>query len=227
MSVYSFVRVAGGFLMRVFFPLKIYGAENITNEGNTVVICNHLSAMDVPTVGLVYKDKTYFLAKKEWYKNKLVVWFFNKMGGIPVDRDNTDLQSAKACLTVLKKNGRLCIFPEGTRNKNGTELQPFHAGAGLFAFRSKSQIQPIILLKKPKIFRKTRVYVGKVFVFSEYYDKKGDSALNELLLEKMQLEMKNAQNFLRETVQAEKNKKAKKSKKSKKSETPNNDAELN
>ncbi len=213
MSFYSVFRPIGGFLMHVFFPFKIYGKENICADGNTVVICNHLSGMDVPIVGLVYPDKTYFLAKKEWYGNKFVSWFFNKMGGIPVDRENTDLQSAKACLSVLKKGGRLCIFPEGTRNKNGTELQPFHAGAGLFAFRSKSQIQPIILLNKPKVFRKTRVYVGKTFDFSEYYDKKGDSSLNELLLEKMKTEMQSAQSFLRETVEKEQIKKDKKRKK--------------
>lgn len=223
MSFYSFCRAVGGTFFRIVFPYKVYGAKNVYAGGNLVVISNHLSAIDVPTVALLYKDKTYFLAKKEWFNNKLYAWLFNKLGGIPVDRENTDLQSARACLTVLKKNGRLCIFPEGTRNKAGTELLPFHAGAGLFAFRSKSVVQPVILLEKPRAFKKTRVFVGEPFDFSEFYDKKTDANLNELLLEKMRLEMLNAQSELKKTVSAEKQKKQKKQKNKRKTSKTESD----
>lgn len=215
MSFYSFCRVVGGAFVRAVFPFKVYGAENIYEGGNLVVISNHFSSADVPIVALLYKDKTYFLAKKEWYANKFYAWLFNKLGGIPVDRENTDLQSAKACLTVLKKNGRLCVFPEGTRNKTCTELLPFHAGAGLFAFRSKSVIQPIIIYKKPKAFKKTKVFVGKPFDFSQFYDKKTDSNLNEKLLEKMRAEMLSAQAEFRNIVENERQKKLSERKKSK------------
>lgn len=215
MSFYSFCRAVGGTFFRIVFPFKVYGAQNIYGGGNLVVISNHLSAIDVPTLALLYKDKTYFLAKKEWFNNKLYAWLFGKLGGIPVDRENTDLQSARACLTVLKKNGRLCIFPEGTRNKTEAELLPFHAGAGLFAFRSKSVIQPVIILKKPRAFKKTKVFVGEPFDFSQFYDKKADSNLNEKLLEKMRQEMLSAQAELKKAVSAEKQKKLKNERKAK------------
>ncbi len=221
MSIYSFLRPIGWLWMRIFYPFKVYGKENIVNDGNTVVICNHLSTIDVPIVALIYKNKTYFLAKKEWYNKKFRSWFFDKMGGIPVDRDHVDMESAKKCLTVLKKGGRLCVFPEGTRNKNGTELMPFHGGAGVFAFRSKSQIQPVIIEKKPKIFKKTRVYVGKTFDFSDFYDKKSDADLNEKLTRKMFFEMQNAQKTFFEILKAEKDKK--RGKKNKKAKNGKND----
>lgn len=215
MSLYSFLRPIGWLWMRIFYPFKVYGKENIKNDGNTVVICNHLSTIDVPIVDLIYKDKTYFLAKKEWYNKKFRSWFFDKMGGIPVDRDHVDMESAKKCIGTLKKGGRLCIFPEGTRNKNGTELMPFHGGAGVFAYKCKSQIQPVIIAEKPKMFKKTPVYVGKTFDFSDYYDKKSDSDLNELLTEKMFSEMKTAQAAFYATLNEEKQKKSEKKRKNK------------
>ena len=215
MSFYSFLRPIGWLWMRIFYPFKVYGKENITNDGNTVVICNHLSTIDVPIVDLVYKGKTYFLAKKEWYNKKFRSWFFDKMGGIPVDRDHVDMESAKKCIGTLKKGGRLCVFPEGTRNKNGTELMPFHGGAGVFAYKCKSVIQPVIIAKKPKMFKTTPVYVGKTFDFSDYYDKKSDSDLNERLTEKMFSEMKNAQAEFMRILEAENQKKSEKKRKNK------------
>ena len=127
----------------LFYPIKVFGKENITHEGNVVVICNHLCKVDVPYVGYLFKGKTFYLAKKEWFKNKFLSWAFTQMGGIPVDREKADLESTKKALGVLKSGKRLCIFPEGTRNKNSTEIMPLHGGAGMFAFKTKAKIIPL------------------------------------------------------------------------------------
>ena len=79
----------------LFYPIKVFGKENITHEGNVVVICNHLCKVDVPYVGYLFKGKTFYLAKKEWFKNKFLSWAFTQMGGIPVDREKADLESTK------------------------------------------------------------------------------------------------------------------------------------
>ncbi len=178
------------------YPVKIYGKENIDHSGNIVVICNHLCKVDVPYVGHLFKGKTYYLAKKEWFNNKILAWLFSKMGGIPVNRDKPDLESTKKALSVLKDGKRLCIFPEGTRNKNSTQVMPLHGGAGVFAFKSKSKIIPINIHHKAKFWGKNYIYVGKPFDFSEFYGQRLDSTLNEKLTDKMYDELCKAKNEL-------------------------------
>ena len=189
------------------YPVKVFGKENITHEGNVVVTCNHLCKVDVPYVGYLFKGKTYYLAKKEWFKNKILAWLFGQMGGIPVDRDKADLESTKKALSVLKSGKRLCIFPEGTRNKSGTEIMPLHGGAGMFAFKTKAKIIPINIHHKAKFWGKNYIYVGKPFDFSEYAGQRLDAELNEKLTQKMYEELVNSKNELEEILNNRKNKK--------------------
>ena len=52
---------------KLFYPVKIYGKENLIKKGKCIVACNHLGKADVLVVGALYPDKTIFLSKKEWY----------------------------------------------------------------------------------------------------------------------------------------------------------------
>ena len=56
------------------------------------------------------------MAKKEYFDNKKVAWFFKLVGCIPVDRTKKDENAKTSALNVLKSGHALGIFPEGTRN---------------------------------------------------------------------------------------------------------------
>ena len=76
-------------------------------------------------------------------------------------------------LKILKNGHKLVIFPEGTRNKTGTsDLQELKDGTGFLSVKSKCPIVPVMMLQKAKVFRRTKIMVGKPFYFEEYYDKK-------------------------------------------------------
>ena len=201
-------------MLWICYPLKIYGKENIKHDGNTVIIFNHLCKMDVPMVGYLFKGKTYYLAKKEWFNNKFLAWIFSRMGGIPVDRDKPDLQSTKQALSVLKSGKRLCIFPEGTRNRTGsTDIMPLHGGAGMFAFKTQAKIIPINIHHKAKFWGKNYIYIGKSFDFSEFAGQRLDADLNDKLTEKMYNELVKAKAELEEILAKEKLVKSRKNKK--------------
>ncbi len=194
----------------LFYPFKVCGKENIIQEGNTIIICNHLGKMDVPMVGYIFKGKTYYLAKKEWYNKKWRIWIFDKMGGIPIDRDNPSLETMRTVLKLLKDGKRLCVFPEGTRNKKNTEIQPLHGGAGVFAFKTGAKILPLNIQQHSKIWRKNSIYVGKAFDFSEFKGQKLDAELNEKLTNIMYEQLCKAQAEHQTICYAEKSKKNKK-----------------
>ena len=188
----------------VSYPLKIYGKENITHEGNVVIICNHLCKVDVPFVGYLFKGKTYYLAKKEWFDNKLRGWLFKQLGAIPVDREKPDIASIKKAMAVLNSGKRLCIFPEGTRNRENNDIMPLHGGAGMFAFKSNAKIIPINIHHKAKFWGKNYIYVGKPFDFSEFDGQRFDSELNEKLTQKMYEKLVETKNEHEEILQSRK-----------------------
>lgn len=172
-------------------PYKIYGKENVP-EGGAVMICNHYSALDCAWVANVYNKDIYFLAKKELFKNKFFGWLIKTIGAIPIDRENNDVKSMLTVIRLLKEDHKIAIFPEGTRNKNPdeVELQSVKGGSALFAVKAKKPIVPIMILKKPRMFKRTYMIVGKPFEFSEYYNKKLTSEdimhMGEVVKQKME-----------------------------------------
>lgn len=154
------------------YPSKVYGKENVP-EGSAVIVCNHYMALDCAFILKAHRDNVYFLAKNELFKKKWLARIIKSYGAIPIDRDNPDMKSIIAAIKVLKAGNKLTIFPEGTRNKTGSnELQEIKGGTVVFAVKAKCPIVPMMIYKKSKLFRKTHIIVGKPFTLEDFYDKK-------------------------------------------------------
>ena len=183
---------------KLVMPTKVVGKKNLPN-GGAVLICNHQSVLDIPTIGLnIYKQQR-FLGKKELFEKKSKARIYKSLGGIPIDRQNPGLDSIKQCLSVLKSDQRLLVFPEGTR-KQQHDLQDFKSGAIMFAIKAKKPIVPMWIDKKPKFFRFNTLRIGKPIYFDEYFGKKlspdEEEQANKLVLDalaelKSQAEAKN------------------------------------
>lgn len=105
---------------------------------------------------VLFKKEAHALAKYELFTNPVAGWFLHKMGAIPVRRGEADIESVKQVLRVLKDGKQLLIFPEGTRNKEGTQqMAEFKTGTARFAIKAKVPIVPMIYYQSPKAFRKT------------------------------------------------------------------------
>ncbi|MBE5756979.1 MAG: 1-acyl-sn-glycerol-3-phosphate acyltransferase [Clostridiales bacterium] len=155
-----------------FYPVKVLGKKNLP-DGGALIVSNHFSAIDPAIMHRVYYKDIYFLAKKEIYEKKIWHGILNRLGAIPIDRENVDLPSMMKAIRTLKEGHKLVVYPEGTRNKTGSnEIQEVKAGAVLFSIKAKKPIVPVIAYKKSKLFRRTYLYVGEPFEFSEFYDKK-------------------------------------------------------
>lgn len=160
------IRIAG-----LFYPIKVYGAENIP-EGSALFACNHFSAMDCLYILSLRVDGVKFLAKKEIFKNKLFAKILRAYGGIAIDRENPEMRSLMEAIKVLKNGKKLTIFPEGTRNKTGSDqLQNLKGGTAVFAVKAKCPIVPIMIYKKARLFVRNKMIIGKPFTLEEYYSK--------------------------------------------------------
>ena len=147
--------------IHLLFPTKVIGKKNLPKKKGVVLTCNHYSNMDCILIDIYLNKKVRFLAKKELFKNKIFAWMLKKYGACPVDREKPDMASFKFALNTLKQNKLLGIFPEGTRNKLNDELQEFKNGAIVFASKADTQIVPMVLYRRSRIFRKNYLIIGE------------------------------------------------------------------
>lgn len=139
---------------KAYYNPKIINKENIPAEGAVVIACNHVHLFDQCLTIMATKRIIHYMAKKEYFEGKLKP-FFEAMGCIAVDRQTTDIKSVKAAMKVLRRNGAIGIFPEGTRNRTDKLLLDFKPGAVAIAKKTDAYIVPCGLTGEYKFRSKT------------------------------------------------------------------------
>ena len=91
---------------------------------------------------LCNKRPIHYMAKKEYFDDKKVAWFFKMSGCIAVDRSKKDPIAKENALKVLENGNCLGLFPEGTRNKTEAFLLPFKYGAVSLAHKTNATLVP-------------------------------------------------------------------------------------
>lgn len=139
---YRFNRVFLGAIFKLYYNPKLIGKENIPKEGAMVIAGNHMHLYDQCLAIIATKRGIHYMAKREYFDDKKVAWFFKGNGCISVDRSKKDPKAVELALSVLKDNGAIGIFPEGTRNKTEEFLLPFKFGAVSMAKKTDAYIVP-------------------------------------------------------------------------------------
>ena len=152
-------------------PFRYFGNKK-PPEGACIFISNHYAMLDPVYAAALTWEGIHFIAKRELFDSKFMGFFVRNGRVISVNRDGNDARGLLDCFKCLKNGEKLCIFPEGTRNKTDEEMLPFHPGAAVMAIKCKAPIIPIVIYKKPKFFRRTHVLIGEPIELSEYYGKK-------------------------------------------------------
>jgi 1-acyl-sn-glycerol-3-phosphate acyltransferase len=165
----NFARI---FVMPFFWllkPFRFYGHKKV-QDGACLYVCNHYTLYDFVYSMPTTWEGIHYIAKKENFETPIVRGIFRKIKAISVNRDGNDVRGMLDAFKCLKNNEKVAIFPEGTRNKTDAEMLPFHHGASVIAVKNRVPIVPIMLYKKPRLFRMAHVLVGEPFELSEYYD---------------------------------------------------------
>jgi len=124
------------------FRLRIYGQENLIEDGPAILASNHASYLDPPLVGVSCRKDIYFLARKTLFEKPVFGPLIAQLNTVPVDRDRGDVGAIRAMIKLLKSGNRVLVFPEGTRSKDGN-LQPARAGVGLLIAKSLAPVVPV------------------------------------------------------------------------------------
>ena len=171
MKLLNFLRVLVIPIYWLLKPFRFFGGRK-TQDGACVYICNHYGIFDPVYPASTTWEGIHFVAKKEVFTAPVLSGLLRKVKAISVNRDGNDVRALLDCFKCLKNGEKICIFPEGTRNKTGVELQPFRHGAAAIAIKAKVPIIPMMMYKKPRFFRMTHILKGEPVELSEYYDRK-------------------------------------------------------
>ena len=158
-------------LSRVFRPFRYYGNKKV-KDGAYVYVCNHYSIFDCVYPAWTTWEVLHFLAKRENFETPIIGGLARSVRAICANRDGNDVRAILDSMKCLKNGEKICIFPEGTRNKTDEPMLPFHHGAAMLSIKTKTPIIPIMIYKRPRWFRMTHVLVGDPIEFSELYGKK-------------------------------------------------------
>lgn len=127
--------------------------KKIKNSKESVIlISNHQSNLDIPTL-LGYLPLNFaFIAKKEMRTWPLIGKWMRALNCIFLDRKNArqGMKDMKEAMNKVKEGYSYVIFPEGSRSPNG-EVGEFKKGSFKLATDSQVKIIPITLVGTYKI----------------------------------------------------------------------------
>jgi len=136
-------------LSRLNISVEVKGAKKIKQSGQYLIISNHRSIIDPLIVEISLKHKninSLWVAKKELYNSFFFGTFTRNAGSILLDRDSKQMSSFfKDIKTNVAQGYSICVFPEGTRNKNEAPLSDFKEGSQIIAMKNRLQILPVFI----------------------------------------------------------------------------------
>ncbi len=171
----AFVIVTNTFRIILFLAgtkLVVNGMENVPKDKTVLYVGNHRSYFDIIALYTLVPGLTGFVAKIEIKKIPVLNLWMRYMNCLFLDRDDIR-QGLKVILEgieLMKSGISMCIFPEGTRNKNENEceLLPFKEGSFKLAEKSGSPVVPVAIHKADDCFENSIPRVKKNTVTIEF-----------------------------------------------------------
>lgn len=153
-----------------FWVRKIYGQENLPQQGPAIIVSNHTSYYDWIVMSLLYGEKyIVFLANRDLLNRPVVRWLIKLHIIVYVDTQKPGFSYFKEVLRLLKQRYVVVIYPEGTRSRTGKMIWPkpgfvklaMHAGAPVFPFGIRGAYEILPPHRRLPRFKKCDLVCGK------------------------------------------------------------------
>ncbi|MBK9943544.1 MAG: 1-acyl-sn-glycerol-3-phosphate acyltransferase [Kouleothrix sp.] len=155
---YALVRTLIRVVMALLTRTSLHGAAHLPPHGAGIVVSNHLAAID-PGILVGVLPRPIALMSKAENDHGLLGLFMALVGAFTVRRGAADRRALQTSAQLLQQGRLLCLFPEGTRSRDG-RLGPAHGGAALLAIKSGVPIIPVALTGTPRVFQARFPWLG-------------------------------------------------------------------
>ena len=138
-------------LMRVWFRLRVEGADHLPADGPVILAANHRSNVDPVLVATAVRRPVFFMAKAELFVGPLGA-ILHGIGQFPVRRGGLDREALRQTDAVLASRAVLGLFPEGSRGEG--RFATVHDGLGYIVLRQQCPVLPVALFGSERVRRR-------------------------------------------------------------------------
>lgn len=126
--------------------VQVEGLERVDWSRPYVLVANHQSVIDICALFRAVPVPLHFLLKQEMQRVPFVNWYARAMGMVFIPREDRRAASAslRRSADAVRAGATLCIFPEGTRSRDG-RIGAFKPGAFEVAIQAGAQVLPVSL----------------------------------------------------------------------------------
>jgi 1-acyl-sn-glycerol-3-phosphate acyltransferase len=107
-----------------------------------LLLPNHTSFFDPPVVGVALQRRSFYLARKTLFNNRIFAKLIKSINAIPIDQKSAGWDGIRHSITLLENHKALVVFPEGTRTMDG-EMVDFQPGVHLLLKRCPVPVVPV------------------------------------------------------------------------------------
>lgn len=149
--------------------ISYIGRENVPKDRAVLYVGNHNSYFDILLTYSQCPGLTGYVAKSEMLRYPLLRDWMKRLYCVFLDRSDlrAGMQMILTCIDYIKNGISICIFPEGTRSKDG-QMQPFHEGSLKMTAKTGCPIIPMAISNSAQIFENHMPFVRPCKVIVEY-----------------------------------------------------------
>lgn len=156
---------------------RIFGKENLPEEGGYVMYPNHQGKYDALGIIGAHEKPCTFLIDEKRSEIPFAKQFSLLLEASRLDKTNirSALKTVSDIARQVREGRRYIVFPEGGYDDNSNKVQTFKAGAFKCSVKSKTPIVPVAIIDSYKVFglnsiRKvvTQVHFLPPIPFEEY-----------------------------------------------------------
>lgn len=139
--MHDLARWIGTWCFTPIVRVRVHHQDRIPASGPVVLVANHSAFVDGPLLMGLIGRRVVFLVKQEMFRGPLrlvLPW----IGQLAVRRGAPDRRPLMAALDVLRGEGMVAVFPEGTRG--GGEVAAAQQGAAWLARTGTALMLPVV-----------------------------------------------------------------------------------
>jgi len=152
---YGFVKHLCATFAEVVMHWRATGHRNVPASGGVLLVCNHVSFLDVIFLGIPLRRPLNYVARSTLFV-PVLGWLIRSLGGFPIQREGIGASGMKETMRRLRAGGIVALFPEGTRSRDG-QLGPLKPGIAALAARVGVPVVPAGLAGMFDIWPRSRL----------------------------------------------------------------------